>query len=390
MFRIPILFRYIFRETVAPFFASLVIVVAIIGLGQLLKIMNLVMSLNIGAADLVRVCAYIVPKILLFALPMAASLAAIIAFSRLSGDNEILVLKSCGVGFLPLLFPVVVFAGLTAGATVWTTVKLAPAATVNMKRLFIRLAKHRIAAGIRPGVFVDAIRDVVIHVDRADPDTGRLTGVYLTDLRDPAAPLAISAETGELVSDIDRMRVTLRLARGTALRLGADRGEAVSFEGYDLTVPVEPPQVIGKTSVHVVDERGFSITELAAGIRRHGPDSPRGRELASELHQRFALPVGCFILTLAGVALGMSPGPGRKPPGLGAGLLLFMLYYVLLSSGKSAAETGGMPVAAAIWGPDAALGVVTAILLYQVARDRHLPTPGEILAMLPSRFGKKP
>ncbi len=378
MLKPSILTQYILRELTAPFWASLVIVVAIIGLGQILQLMGLVFSLNIGGADFIRVCAYIIPKILLFGLPMAGALATITAFSRLSADNEILVLKGCGIGFTPIIVPVLLFAIFAAGLTAWDTTVLAPAATVNMKRLLVRLAKNRLAAGIRPGVFVDAVRDVIIHVNRIDPETGRLYGVYLNDLRDPGAPMTISAESGELVPDLEQMRVALKLHQGTALQLGRDKGAATGFLDYDLSMPVEPPRVIDGTAVSTVDEGGLSMSELIAGAEKLGPESNRARQLRTEFHHRLALPLGCFLLTLIGVSLGTSGGPGQKPPGLSAGLVLFILFYLMISAAKSAAELGRVPMLIAMWGPDVVLLFLTAICLSMTVRERYLPGAGEI------------
>ena len=71
-----------------------------------------------------------------------------------------------------------------------------------------------------------------------------------------------------------------------------------------------------------------------------------------EFHNRFALPVGCLILTILALPLALQSKPGRSKAGLPLGLCFFFIYYIMLSFAKSTAETSGMPIGPVMWGPN--------------------------------------
>jgi lipopolysaccharide export system permease protein len=85
-----------------------------------------------------------------------------------------------------------------------------------------------------------------------------------------------------------------------------------------------------------------------------------------EWHKRLALPVACLVLGLVGAPLG---GLNRRTGRLGgfaisAGVLL--LYYILVTTGASLAETGSIPPVLGVWTPSVLVVVSGAYLIRHV------------------------
>src|SRR6185295_6327510 len=110
-----ILNRYVFRELLGPFIFGLIVFsfVIIPRLPVAGRPLELLVQKNVTPQEILLILAYILPTILTFSLPMAALLAILVSFGRLSADNEVTAMRSSGVSIQNLVRPVLVFAGLT-------------------------------------------------------------------------------------------------------------------------------------------------------------------------------------------------------------------------------------------------------------------------------------
>ena len=89
-----ILNRYVFRELLGPFFLGLVVFSFVII--PRLRVLELLVQKNVVPQEILLILFYILPTILTFSLPMAALLAILISFGRLSADNEVTAMRSSG------------------------------------------------------------------------------------------------------------------------------------------------------------------------------------------------------------------------------------------------------------------------------------------------------
>ena len=349
-----LLYIYIATEILAPFFASFLIINAILFLGRLVPLLNVIFDFGVGVGDFLRLCAYMLPKLMMFSIPMASMTAVIVAMTRMVNDNEIMALKATGIGLLRLLPPVIVIALSTSLLTYFSAVTLIPQGTLAMKSLFLQMAQEKIDKGIQPGQFSEGISNVVLYIDAVDHETRQWQGVYVSDMRHGDAPLTIVAKTGRLTAQPENMLISLTLTDGTLHRASKDITQTIRFDRYQVNLPIKTPTEIGGTSVTEVGKNGLNQKQLLEQVATHGPKSPLGLSMLIEYHTRMALPVGGFILTLLGLPLG---------------LLLFVIYYILFTAGRTIAESGHLPVAAGIWLSNILIALFTIMLTRQVARE---------------------
>lgn len=365
-----LLYTYLATEVLAPFFASFVILVSILFLGRLIPLLDIIFDFGISAADFIRLCAYIAPKLMLFAIPMASMMGVIIAFTRMVNDNETMALKASGIGLYRMLPPVLAVAVCTAALTFFSSTQLIPKGTVAMKKLFFQLAKEKIEKGVQAKQFSEGLKNVVLYVDEVDAGNGAWRGVYVSDMRHKTTPMTILAQTGSLAAEVAESQITLNLEDGTMNRAVGDLTQTMHFKKYTLNLPLQPPTHIAGDSATEIGKSGLTQKQLLEKAAQHGPQSEQGLTLLIEYHQRLALPAGCLVLTLLGLPLGLMAGPGRQPMGVPLGLLFFILYYVLFTAGKAFAENGSLPVSIALWLPNLGFALYTVMLIRSVAGER--------------------
>ncbi|MEA3546669.1 MAG: LptF/LptG family permease [Thermodesulfobacteriota bacterium] len=365
-----LLYRYLITETLAPFFASLLIMTSVLFLGKLIPILNVIFTLGIGFADFIRLSAYIAPNLFLFSIPMASMLGVILCFSRLVNDNEALALKAGGIGLTKMLPPVIIVALCTSLLTSYASTQLIPTGTIAMKKLFLQLAKEKIDRGMQKKKFSEGIKDVVVYIDKIDPNTNEWNGVYVSDSRDREHPLTIIASKGRLRAMLEEMMIILTLENGSIHRSKDETTLAIRFREYSLGLPLENPEA--SSSLASMGKKSLGQRALLARVKEVGADSEKGISYLIEFHKRLALPAGSFILTILGLPLALRSRPGQRPIGLPLGLFLFICFYVLLTAAKSFSESNILPVGLVMWTPNLLLGILTFYILWSADKEKSL------------------
>jgi lipopolysaccharide export system permease protein len=92
-----IIHRYIMSEMMPPFFITLVFFTFVFLMTKMLEITNWIVNYNISLVTVVLFIVYATPFFMVFVIPMSIMLSVLLTFLRLSGDNELIALKSGGV-----------------------------------------------------------------------------------------------------------------------------------------------------------------------------------------------------------------------------------------------------------------------------------------------------
>lgn len=364
-----LLYSYLATEMLAPFFASFLIINCVFFLVKLIPFLNFVLELQIGLADFLRLFSYLFPNIFLYSIPMAAMMGVTIGFARLSSDSEILALKASGISIYRILPPVVMVTALIALLTSYFSIKLIPISEIYMKQLTYQLLKDKISSGIKEHLFTEALGDVVIYVERIDKETEEWTNVWVSDMRGVTNPIVTMASTGRMYGDPATMQVSIVLNNGSLHRPGLGNAQIVQFDRYQINIPLRPPSSKATT---VKRKSSQTMPELLAEAQRFRDDVKQHRDYLIEYHKRLVLPVGCLIISLIGLPLGLQARPGRKAIGIQAGLGIFVLYYIFYTLGKNLAESGALPVSLAMWATNALFFALAIYWLVRVTNERSL------------------
>ena len=367
-----LLYSYLATEILAPFFASFLILNSVFFLVKLIPFLNVVLELNIGFADFVRLFSYLFPNIFLYSMPMAALMATIIAFSRLSSDTEILAFKASGISVYTMLPPVILVSLAIALVTGYFSVTLIPTGEVAMNQLMFQLAKEKIDKGIKENAFTEALGDVVVYVESINQETGQWKNVWVSDMRDQKIPSITMAKSGSMVGDTKKMQVTIILENGSLNRPDGTYAQTVTFDRYRIDIPLHIPSIIDGTDVTLLSISSMTMKQLQLTATQLGRETSKGRDALTHFHKRLVLPMGCFILSLLGLPLGLQARAGKSAIGIPLGLGCFIFYYVLFTVGKNLAEKSSFPVGIVMWMPNLIFLVFVLFLLRQTANERPI------------------
>ena len=368
-----ILDRYIVREMVVPFLLGLGIFTTILLIVRILKLVELVVNRGVPLAQMVRIFSYILPAFLEVTVPMALLLAILVAFGRLSSDSEVIAMRAAGISLYRLLMPVAIFAGAVAMLTAWLSITARPWGNSHLRTGLYEIVKTRASAGIKPKVFNDEFRNLVIYVDRIQAGSDVLSGILVADTRDASLHNTIYAESGRIITNERRHTLTLRLENGGIYSTGSDDGyQDTRFTTYDITLDLNA--ALAQLRDREKDVSELTLPELRRDIAVKATAGDPGYAERVELHRKLAIPFACLVFAALGVPLGIQPTRAVHSRGFSLSLGLIFLYYLLLTFGQNLGERGTLPPVVAVWLPNAVLAVVAAVMLLRAAQEAARPT----------------
>ncbi len=341
-----IIHRYLLREIAGIFLLSLTIFTLVLLMGRMVKLMELVVANGVPFVEVLRLIVLLLPSFLVMTIPMALLLAVLLAFGRLSSDNEITVLKASGQSIASLLPPVLLAAAAAAGLTLFISVVAVPWGNSGFKLMTTAIAKKYAAAAIRERIFRDDLPGIVLYVDSYDEARHTMQHVMLQDSRDPERPLTIFAKNGQVSSD-DTQGILRILLRDGSIHTQSKQGyRLISFGEYLLTADA------GRAAPPARNELDLTIPELLQQAGSSALPKPVRIKMAIELQSRFAFPCAAFVFAILALPLGLSNRRSGKGAGFTVSIFILLIYYVLLSFLRTLAEKGGLPPVVAVWLPN--------------------------------------
>ena len=324
-----IIYRYLLLEILPPFGVGLLAFTSIVFLGRLMKITQMIVIKGVGLIEVLKSCLYLLPYLLVFTLPMAATVGVLLALTRLSEDQEIIALKTAGLSYTQLLPPVLAFSLGAAFLTLVLTVFGSPWGQHATKELLVEVVKKRADLGIKDQVFNTDFQGLMLFINHVGSRNGELEGIFAYDYRDEENPNTVYAESGQLSFDPVQEAIRMELFDGRVIRWGPDpsRWQTVEFKRYQLPLQLFSFNLKGEKS-----ESEMSLGELWAILSSQVRGSPTYNRAAVELNQRFAMPVGALLLCLMAMPLGLSPRQHGRTWSLILGLVIFLVYYVVFTA----------------------------------------------------------
>ncbi|KAA3606223.1 MAG: YjgP/YjgQ family permease [Calditrichaeota bacterium] len=229
---------YIFKEHVGPFFLALMIILFLLIVNFLIGNVERLLGKGLPIQVILEFIVLNLAWIVALVIPMAVLVATLIAFGRLSADNEIIALKSAGVNLYKLaIFPVCA-AGILCSVLIYFNNYIVPDANYRASTLKRDIIKKKPTLLIEEGVFVDEIPNHKILVRRKpeDPNSPKIFDILIYDFSDPKYQTTISAEEGELTLSQDGEFMVMTLFNGELTKVETRNFEELQVMKFDKQV----------------------------------------------------------------------------------------------------------------------------------------------------------
>ncbi len=234
-----ILVRYVLKELIAPFLAGLFGITFLFVVDFLVKILDNVLSKGLPASTVLEIFVLNLAWMLSLSIPMAVLVASLMAFGRMSGDQEITACKAAGVSPLTLMRPVLLVSFLVSMLMVVFNNWVLPEANHRSVELMSAVSRKKPHAFIDAGRLITQFPDVQLWVSRIDPSSGTLYGIQIFEMERKGAPRIVYADSATMEYADNGATLMLRLRSGETHMTDADNPEnyfRIRFFSQDLAM----------------------------------------------------------------------------------------------------------------------------------------------------------
>jgi lipopolysaccharide export system permease protein len=334
MFRI--LDRYIFREIAQSWLAVTGVLLFILLTNQFARVLGDVAKDKLPRDAVFQIIGLTALQYMTILVPIALFLAIMLALGRLYRDSEMPAMMACRVGPGGVYRPLTLLLIPLAAGVGWLAMDVGPRALTAIERIGAEARRQADLASIEAGKFTgDSADGAVIYAERVT-GPGAVENVFLQRRSPTGVVEVVVAQRGEQQETEDPNERFFVLFDGRRYEGVPGTSEFRVMEFAEHGIPYRLP------AAEELDENPEAMSTFKLF-------RPRSLEEAAELHWRIGVPLSTVVLAILAVPLSRSqPRQGRYGR-LAVGLLVFIIYFNLLSAGKAWLEKGSMPVAAGLW-----------------------------------------
>ena len=238
-----ILGRYILREHLYPFAMALMILLFVLLTNFLMRSLEKFLGKGLEFSLIIEYVLLNLAWILALAVPMAVLVSTLMAFGRLSADNEITAMRSVSVSYFRLLFPVIIFGISVTGIMMYFNNQILPEMNHKARKLSSDISRKRPGLTYDIGVFIESIPEYTFLLGSrlSHTDIGDAFGdITIFNNRRNKTQQTITAKNG-IISTVDN-GVVLHLSNGVIHEyIGNEKNDyrQIYFDKYDVMIPID-------------------------------------------------------------------------------------------------------------------------------------------------------
>lgn len=355
--------RYIFLELIEPFLFGLGAFTAILSSSMVMfELVRAVVLRGMPLVVALQIFAYRLPGIVVYIFPMATLLAALLAFSRLSHDSEIIAFRASGISLFRLIVPVLALGLMVSLVNLTFSEIVVPESNKAAKNLLIETST-RYQPKLQKNVFLPELeRGELKRIFYAETMKGSvLEGVIVQEFDRGRLAQIINAKEGAWQKDKNQW-----LFKDGTIYLIAESGEykhLIKFNEQYISIKYSPADFyIGDRNpdeMNIGQLRDFIALKEKMGVEV--------TDFKIQLNMKLAIPFASLVFALLGAPLGLSPRRTSGSMGLGISILVIFFYYIATFVSMAIGELRIIPPGASAWLPNIITGGVGFYILKAAA-----------------------
>lgn len=358
-----ILRNYVLKEFLGAFLLAVFILTFVMLLGNMIKLAELIITKGISLFAAGKLFMYMMPYLFSFILPVSTLAAVLLSIGRLSGDNEIVAIRSSGIGLFRIIFPVMIVGIIMSLFSIILNNEIIPVSHHKARETMVEIGSKNPVAALEAGTFIKAFEKFIIFIYRIDGNKFSNIRIYEPQ-GENKPPRTIIAKKGEFILLPDKQLLKLKLIDGTSDEINPSDPEnfyKLNFKTYFMNIDFK------KQAAKQVDKKAKDMTlaelrEEMVDFKSKGIDPA---PLLTEIYKRSALAFSCIVFILIGAPFAMITRRREKSLNFGFAFLIMALYYLLLIGFETLSSEGQMAAWLAMNMPNMIFGVLGGALMYK-------------------------
>ncbi len=313
---------YVYREMIPGFLMAVLIVVVMFQANFYMALGKNDLTRNVPVSAILKILCLETPGFLIQTLPIAVSLAASLAMSRLARESELTAFRSAGARIMRVLLPVAIFGAAIGGLDYYITDRLAPQCAKASMELRTNV---NILASV--GQFITNVQlklqTYTVNIGSVTKDPGKeeklvLKDILLIERPEPGEVTAIVAPDGTYRQGL----WTFRNAKTFKYHSGSKSNDVIESKYLkinqkiairDLSMSPEPETL------------GIQATrQKIKDLDKLGQDT---RSLQISYHNKISTPIMCLIFALVSPIFSIKYAKQGGFIGVVISMVVIMLYF---------------------------------------------------------------
>ncbi|HEV3140456.1 MAG TPA: LptF/LptG family permease [Vicinamibacterales bacterium] len=348
--------------------------VSLVGVFYISTFIDLAPHLYRGAATtamLLRYYYWVTPKYVYFIIPLSVLVATLVTVGLLTKNSELIVMRACGISLYRSAVPLVLLGALFSVTLFGLEEYVLPSSNVEEQRMnaAIRGFQTQTVDLLNRRWVVGSGGDIY-HYDYFDPRRGQFSRFSLFRPTKGAWNLASLTYANTVTLTQPEARGTNWTARAgwqrdftTTTHGGASR-TSVAYEQFtERPLALESPSFFSSEEPDAERMTYGQLRDYVMVLRSSGYQVV---PYVVQLQRKLAFPFVAIIMTLLALPFAVSMGRHGAMFGIGAGLVLALVYWTMLSVFGAIGAGGWISPVLAAWAPNILFGAAAVYLLLTV------------------------
>jgi len=292
---------------------------------------------------------------------MSLLTSVLLVFGRLSGDNEIVAIRSSGINIYRLSFPLIIIGLLFSLLSIVLNNNIIPRMHFESRKIIKNIGIKTPAAYFEPGTFIKSFKGYIIFIHEIDKN--KLKGVRIYQPQNEHSTRTIIAEKGEFIT-IDNNAVKLKLVNGTSDEPNPKNPVnfyKLNFKTYYITLNVD--ESIAPSGYTDKKPKEMNFREIKNEIQRLGKYHVDTPSLITEFHRKISISFASIVFIIIGIPLGIFTKHGEKTIQFAIALGIIVAFYILMAASIALSLKGVLSPGVWMYLPNIIIGITGIILL---------------------------
>jgi lipopolysaccharide export system permease protein len=331
--------KYVLKELLYPFIFGVASFSSIfIASSLLFKIVQYITTYGAPISTVGRLFLYSLPEIVNYTFPMAVLLASLMAFGKLSGNSEIVAMKSGGVSYYRIVAPVIVVGFVVSIFSVIWAEKVVPPSKHEARRILTVEIRGNVKPKTQDHVVIKNLSGDIQRITYArtfDESTGVMSSVTIEEFKNEKLFRVQTAKKATWKDD------SWVLENGNVFTMSDKDGvtDKAAFSKQVIPLNITPREISWEQKS--INE--MTLGELRGYVRILERQNLPTSDLWTEIYMRFAIPLASFVFALLGAPLGTQRQRSGSSIGMGISVIVIFMYYGIMAFATGLGKGGVIP-----------------------------------------------
>jgi lipopolysaccharide export system permease protein len=236
------LYFHILKAHIGPFFFAFLTLMFIFLLQFLMRAIEQLVGKGLSPIVIGELLILSLSWMVVLAVPMAVLVASLMAFGKLSSQNEITAMKASGLSLYRMVAPAIFASLLLTYLLIEFNNKILPEANHRFKILMIDIRRTKPTLTIQAGLFSQDVPGYSILARKTFEQSNNLEGITIYDYTDPSTSVVVTAEKGRVSFTPDFRKLVMDLSTGEIHQLGLQNKQPyqrIRFERHRIIMDAE-------------------------------------------------------------------------------------------------------------------------------------------------------